>query len=147
MNEEQITGLASHVTGYVTDYVSGKAHDISTHGKQAGLGLALQVVGGIPLVASAIIALGEALGDRYALSSLLVSIVLITTGVLIQRSAMNRLKNEDLRLARSPSHQAVAAHPASSGLSPTVTKPAIVSTGLALMLLGRILKNRAHSAR
>lgn len=55
-------------------------------GAKIGAAIALAFVGGLALLAWAILALGDLLGDRHATAALIIGVVLLVVGVLLARA-------------------------------------------------------------
>lgn len=75
--------------------------DFSRHVAQGVIFGALLAVSVLPLLAFFVIGLGELLGGRYWLSSLIVAVVCAAVGGTFAYRAYRKLKNEDMRFTHT----------------------------------------------
>jgi hypothetical protein len=69
------------------------ARQLARDSAKVGAAIALAAVGGLALVAAAIIALGNLLNGMYALSALIIGVLFLVVGAVMARSGMEGLKS------------------------------------------------------
>lgn len=77
----------------IRDTTSALARDLV----KMAVAVGVAAVGGLALVASAIIVLGEILGDAYWAGALIVGVVLLLIGAILAKSASSDMKNRDVK--------------------------------------------------
>ncbi|MES2522105.1 MAG: phage holin family protein [Gemmatimonadota bacterium] len=65
--------------------------------REIGIAAGLALAGALALVAFLVIGLGNLLGDRYWLSSLIVGVVALVVGMMMAKSAVNDMKSRSIK--------------------------------------------------
>jgi hypothetical protein len=103
-DEPQLRDLVKQLAGEGTDLVRNEialaklemremAREVALDSAKLAAALGLALVGALALIAAAIIGLGNLLDGRYALSALIVGIVMLAIGGIFASAGMKGLKN------------------------------------------------------
>jgi membrane protein implicated in regulation of membrane protease activity len=85
----------------LTTELKNSAEKIGEHATQAAIFGGILALSVFPFIAFLVIGLGELLGGRYWLSSLIVAVVFALIGAPQARKAYRKIKNEDVDMSRT----------------------------------------------
>jgi hypothetical protein len=103
-DEPQMRDLLKQLAGEGTDLVRNEislaklemremARDVALDSAKLAAALGLALIGGLALIAAAIIGLGNLLDGRYALSALIIGVIVVAIGGVLASAGIKGLKN------------------------------------------------------